>query len=177
MWSEPNRFTPYHLPHSTEVKGLSTVYSGDDRYYNNIFVGSGAGEQPGKYSYGLEIYKNAKLPVFINDNLYLNGAKPYEKEKKLYESSSYNPNFKLVEKGNEVFLYFSPNKALTEYRCEPITSALLGKAKVPNAQFENPDGTPLNIDIDYYGNTRAANIIIPGPFKTISEGDLMLKVW
>ena len=30
MWPEPNRFTPYHLPHSTEVAGLSTILSGDD---------------------------------------------------------------------------------------------------------------------------------------------------
>ena len=34
------RFTPYHLPHSTEVAGFATIYSGDDRWVNNIFVGA-----------------------------------------------------------------------------------------------------------------------------------------
>ena len=33
------RTTPYHLPHSTEVVGYSEIYGGDDRYFNNIFVG------------------------------------------------------------------------------------------------------------------------------------------
>ena len=34
----PNRFTPYHFEHSTEVKGVMTILCGDDRYYNNIFA-------------------------------------------------------------------------------------------------------------------------------------------
>ncbi|QKS73367.1 right-handed parallel beta-helix repeat-containing protein [Paenalkalicoccus suaedae] len=34
-----DRATPYHVPHSTEVSGFAPVYGGDDRYYNNIFIG------------------------------------------------------------------------------------------------------------------------------------------
>jgi hypothetical protein len=34
----PNRFTPYHAPHSTAVAGLMTVLGGDDRWYNNLFL-------------------------------------------------------------------------------------------------------------------------------------------
>jgi hypothetical protein len=32
------RYTPYHLPHRTEVAGFMTFLHGDDRFYNNIFV-------------------------------------------------------------------------------------------------------------------------------------------
>jgi len=32
------RFTPYHIPHRTEVMGFMTILHGDDRFYNNIFV-------------------------------------------------------------------------------------------------------------------------------------------
>ena len=32
------RFTPYHIPHRTEVMGFMTLLHGDDRFYNNIFV-------------------------------------------------------------------------------------------------------------------------------------------
>ena len=32
------RFTPYHIPHRTEVMGFQTILHGDDRFYNNIFV-------------------------------------------------------------------------------------------------------------------------------------------
>ena len=36
--NRPARYTPYHMPHRTEVMGFMTVLHGDDRFYNNIFV-------------------------------------------------------------------------------------------------------------------------------------------
>lgn len=33
-----DRYTPYHIPHRTEVCGFMTILHGDDRFYNNIFV-------------------------------------------------------------------------------------------------------------------------------------------
>ena len=32
------RYTPYHIPHRTEVCGFMTILHGDDRFYNNIFI-------------------------------------------------------------------------------------------------------------------------------------------
>ncbi len=32
------RYTPYHIRHRTEVAGFSTIFHGDDRFYNNIFI-------------------------------------------------------------------------------------------------------------------------------------------
>lgn len=32
------RYTPYHMPHRTEVMGFMTILHGDDKFYNNIFV-------------------------------------------------------------------------------------------------------------------------------------------
>ncbi len=32
------RYTPYHIPHRTEVMGFMTILHGDDRFYNNVFV-------------------------------------------------------------------------------------------------------------------------------------------
>ncbi len=32
------RYTPYHIPHRTEVMGFMTIHHGDNRFYNNIFV-------------------------------------------------------------------------------------------------------------------------------------------
>ncbi len=34
-----DRATPYHLPHSTQVKGYAIIYSGDDRWIGNVFLG------------------------------------------------------------------------------------------------------------------------------------------
>ncbi len=32
------RYTPYHMPHRTEVMGFMTILHGDNRFHNNIFV-------------------------------------------------------------------------------------------------------------------------------------------
>ena len=32
------RYTPYHVPHRTEIAGFMTILHGDARFYNNIFV-------------------------------------------------------------------------------------------------------------------------------------------
>ncbi|THV26503.1 right-handed parallel beta-helix repeat-containing protein [Glycomyces paridis] len=45
--TEHQRYTPYHLPHDTAVYGVSNILGGDDRFYNNVFVGDGAEPQDG----------------------------------------------------------------------------------------------------------------------------------
>jgi hypothetical protein len=40
--SEITRTTPYHFPHETAMAGYSNITGGDDRYYNNIFLGDNA---------------------------------------------------------------------------------------------------------------------------------------
>jgi hypothetical protein len=34
-----DRATPYHRPHSTQVAGFAVIYSGDDRWLGNVFLG------------------------------------------------------------------------------------------------------------------------------------------
>jgi len=184
MWPDPNRFTPYFLPHSTEISALTTIFSGDDRYYNNIFIGNGD-KTPQKlgypqgitYQYGLEIYNTARLPVWINNNLYYNKAKPYGKEQNFIEIVEHNPDFKLVEKNENVFLHFTFDQAYYRYKVNMITTELLGKAKIPKAAFDNPDGTPLKINNDYFGNLRSEDNNTTGPFSNLNTGALVLQVW
>ncbi len=56
------------------------------------------------------------------------------------------------------------------------TTELLGSAKTPNAIFENPNGTSLKIDIDYFGNMRYDNNNTTGPFINLDKGKVVLKV-
>ncbi len=32
------RYTPYHVPHSTDIAGFMTILHGDMRFYNNVFI-------------------------------------------------------------------------------------------------------------------------------------------
>jgi hypothetical protein len=58
-----------------------------------------------------------------------------------------------------------------------ITTQLLGKALVPNAGFENPDGSSLTIDNDYSGRKRDKQNPTAGPFENPGLGKISAKVW
>ena len=49
--------------------------------------------------------------------------------------------------------------------------------QMPKAAYENPDGTPLKIDTDYFGKKRSQTNPSAGPFENPGEGKLTLKVW
>jgi hypothetical protein len=177
-WPEPNRFTPYFLPHSINIAGLTTIFAGDDRFYNNIFVG--IGDQTGKtakYKYGTEGYNNAKLPVWMNDNIYYNGAKHFDKEKKYFESAAYDPEVRLKEEGNNVILSFTFDEKYYNLKGEIITTELLGVAKIPKARFDSTDGSNLSIDKDFFSHVRSSENAVAGPFVDLPKGKVTLKVW
>jgi len=179
MLPDPNRSTPYHLPHSTAVAGLCTILSGDDRYYNNVFLGLGpeANKEDHHYNYGLVGYNDAKLPVWIDGNIYYNRALPSKQESHFIQNSSFKPEFTIVEEGNNVFLSYSTDEKGADTNTHLITTELLGKAKMPNEGYENPDGTPLKIDTDYFGKKRSESNPSAGPFENPGKGLIKLKVW
>jgi hypothetical protein len=177
-WPEPNRFTPYFLPHSTDIAGLTTIFTGDDRFYNNVFVGIGEkADKNSKIKYGTEGYNNVKLPVWMNGNLFYNGAKPSVSEKNFIESPAYDLAVKLSEDEDNVYLQFTPDEQYHSHKGEMVTSELLGIAKIPKARFENADGTSLILDKDYFGKIRSSENAVAGPFVNLAEGKLVLKVW
>ena len=49
LFTVPDRATPYHYPHSTEVAGVAVVSSGDVRYLNNLFAPQQVQPAVGKY--------------------------------------------------------------------------------------------------------------------------------
>jgi alpha-N-arabinofuranosidase len=58
-----------------------------------------------------------------------------------------------------------------------VTSELLGKAAIPDAPFEKPDGTPYRLDTDYFGNKRSVDKPAPGPFTKQVCDEILIKVW
>jgi len=57
-----------------------------------------------------------------------------------------------------------------------VTTGFLGKAVVPNASYEQPDGSPIRIATDYLGTRREKGNPFPGPFELSKEGTQALKV-
>lgn len=169
-----NRFTPYFLPHSTDVAGFATIFGGDDRLFNNIFIGDGNSSQK---NFGLEGYNNSKLPVSISGNIYFNGAKASLEDKNQMMSSLKNPFLKLIESTDGTFLHLFIDSTFQKHKVEIITTDILGKAKIPKAKYENPDGSSFIIDMDYLGEVRDKKNLQAGPFSSLKTGELILKVW
>jgi len=83
----------------------------------------------------------------------------------------------VIEKGDEVYLHFSMDDSFAKIETQLITTALLGKAKMPKQAFENADGSALEIESDYFGLKRNKENPMAGPFENINEGVLRFKVW
>ncbi len=169
-----NRETPYHLPHSTILVGLKKTLCGDNRYFNNIFVG-GVSESDRSKS-GLKVYENAELSMLVNGNVYLNGAHKFSKEENHLKMKN-NPVIEIDEKADGVYLKMNFDKKITKMKNNLVTTQLLGNALIPDAGYENADGSPLTVETDYFGMKRNKQNPTAGPFENPATGEIKLKVW
>ncbi len=162
------RQTPFLKPHSTELAGFHDNPSGDDRFFNNIFFEHG----------DLSKYDTARLPVRMEGNLFLQCAKPCLQEKAPLLKPDWDPRLKLVTQPDGVYLDFQFDPAWrTEQTRKLVATETLRNAVIPNLPYENPDGTPLRIDLDYFGRPRAEQNPFPGPFEVRGSGRQLLKIW
>jgi len=160
------RETPYLKAHSTEVAGLHSNPSGDERFYNNIFING-----------GLAAYDPAKLPVFMAGNAFLKGAKPSKHESKPIVLPDIDPSISLDETSHGTYLEITLDKAWIQQPSKLVTTKLLGKASTPDLPYEQSDGSPWRIDTDYFGRVRNALNPCTGPFECPGHGRLRLQVW
>ena len=184
---EPSRETPFHPAHSTTVAGLVSIKGGDDRYYNNLFVGNGealTGDRKGNLkelrwisSFGLWGYDGREQPLQTGGNVYYRGAEPYDREAGPTVLAGTDPKVKLLEQGGRFILQISPGPGLKQAGTTLVTTGILGLAKTPGLPYEQADGTPLKVDADYFGKQRSKTKPTAGPFESPGTGDLKLKVW
>jgi len=169
---EKSRYTPYHLPHQTDVAGLSIILNGDDRFYNNLFLPVRPDD---KRNYGLAAYHDTGYSSFADGNVYYNHAQPFGKEEHQLVSTDFDPVFQIDDKGNEVYISFSL-KGINNLQTEQVSTGRLGKAKFPKQSYEQPDGEPIVFDKDYFGRSRSGHPA-PGPFEELKNGEMKWKVW
>jgi alpha-N-arabinofuranosidase len=172
---EPNRETPYHPAHSTALAGLTSVKGGDDRFYNNLFVGRGAPGTNATTGFGLGVYNPRPYPLQTGGNVYYHGAQPYGWETGLAESKA-DPQVKLAQEGKRFILMLQTGPELTQAKTVLVTTKLLGKARVSGLPYENADGSPVALDTDYFGKKRSGKHPTPGPFAKLGSGTHELKL-
>ncbi|NLT40017.1 MAG: DUF1565 domain-containing protein [Clostridiales bacterium] len=193
-----DRATPYHFPHSTQVAGAAIVYGGDDRFFQNIFVGTrpiipdestcgtcsydGSPVSLEEYkdliiSQGIgdhDIFNNTKQPVYINRNAYLNGAVPFDREEQKVVID-YDPGVRIVREDECVYLEMTVDKAVLEADSEIIDSEKLGEVRIVGAAYETPEGGKITLDFDLTGAYRSDKPVL-GPIEGLKEGRNRIKL-
>lgn len=196
-----DRYTPYHVAHSTKIAGFMSVCGGDDRYYNNIFANSeiltdGAekavtnglvgydlcptpGEEWWENLKGPLSFTQARFPVFCANNVHIGYSKPYREEKNSLVFTGANATIEVITENDEVFLEFdfgnACQKGLIETQIHGTDT--LGFSLETDQKFEKADGTPIAVDTDYFGKARTQKNPTIGPFENISSGKQKIKVF
>lgn len=186
---DTNRFTLYHLPHSTMIGGVQHIFSGDDKIANNIFVGN----KESKNTVGTAVYNgypsksgndkpsffekfrkkinaaenlagSKSIPVDIYDNVYLDGAKAYKYEK-VGRVDKMNAELSVKWEDGHAYLYTDLFSTNADLKISQITTERLGKSFESNQAYENRDGSPIKIDTDFFGEHRDESTLA-GPFAS-----------
>jgi alpha-N-arabinofuranosidase len=163
------RTTPYLEPHGTLVAGYHGNEPGDDRYYNNIYVG----KRP-DYAMFVGEYNDPELPVTMQGNLYVRGL-PYAAEVDPMVSNL-RPNLTPIQKSDGIYLEWEPQAEWSNTSRQIVTTELLGYAGVSGARFEQADGSSIRVDRDYLGRSRNEQNPAVGPFE-LPAGKVQLKIW
>lgn len=204
------RYTPYHIPHRTEVMGFMTILHGDDRFYNNIFVqkwpadplvirhdsddetdmenrevGTHVMDEYPTYDEWIQKFDmdtdtpNMRklepahfqhLPVWVKGNVYLNGAKAWRHETDHLVDDRNTVKVEVTVQDGRPVLSTNLYEFLNDFSVDRINSDVLGEAFEPEERFENPDGTSITFDRDYFGEHRGA-AVLPGPFARKEDAD------
>lgn len=170
---DDGRYTPYHLNHSTQIKGFRTITEGDHRFYNNIFIGGDKQEM----DYGLAVFEKSQWPIYAADNLFLHGAKPIQGKEQGWTMKQTNPHLTLEETEDGVYLTMDIDlNELQAFKGKAVDSERLGITKLSGFPFENPDGSPFLSDTDYFGKTRSLPSPVIGPIEAHTT-EKRIKVW
>jgi alpha-N-arabinofuranosidase len=165
--NELRRDTPFMEAHAARVAGLRNIPGGDDRFYNNVFVKRGC--------YG---YDRAEFPSEARGNVFLNGAQPPAFATSPLVRPDFAAQIQLHERSDGLYLQIQLDAAWADQATRPlVTSELLGRARIPDLPYQQPDSSPYRLDTDYFGNPRNVDNPFPGTFARPPAGRQELKVW
>ena len=175
------------------------MYSGDDRLYQNIFLGgspeiteesytgtAGYDKHPSTWEeylkriidLGNEDHEKFKLvpqAVYINGNAYLKDAPAYAQEKDNYVSKA-DPKVKIVEEADGTYLEMDVEEGVLNIPTQIIHTKMLGMPRITEAPFDAPDGSMIVFDKDILGAQRSG-YPTAGPIEGMKAGHNRILVW
>ena len=162
---------PEKMPTASDYEAVGTapfdIFPTYESWISNFMMG----QEPDMHYLGQ--FHFGHLPVWVDGNAYFNGATVCRHEQhKLVVGE--RAEAAVVEKDGKWYLETNVYEFLKDFRDGIITSDLLGKAFEPEQRFENPDGTGIVFDRDYFGDHRGTDAL-PGPFA--DQKQLTRTLW
>lgn len=180
------RWTPYHVPHSTKVAGVSQILGGDNRYLNNICIKTKDSKDDienhasgfkVRVGYGFNGSDDMFYESVSRGNVYYNGAKPYKKETNSVVNSNYKSKVSLVEESGHGYLLIDVDNSIEKVQTEMVSTDMLGTSIMSESLFEDYDGSCLKINGDFFKKQRNESKPCVGPFEDMKPGENKIKIW
>ena len=163
--TDPSR-TPQNSDYEVAGTACFDIFPSYEEWIANFKLG----EEPNMGE--LAQYHFGHLPVWVEGNAYLNGA-DVSKHEKHGLTVKKKARIALAEKNGKYYLKTNIYDLLGDFRDGIITSDILGCAFEPEQRFENPDGSAITFDRDYFGSHRGLDAL-PGPFADAEAAEKAL---
>jgi len=150
---------PTSADHQIAGTGPFDIFPSYDEWYGHFMDGDEPNMGP------LAEYHFGHLPVWVDGNAYFNGASVSKHEKHGYINADAKVTVSLLEQDGKWTLKTNVYDFLGDFTDAVLTSDALGRAFEPEERFENPDGTDIIFDRDYFGSHRGVDTL-PGPFAS-----------
>ena len=121
----------------------------------------------GIYAPNSDHYYN-HLPIWSAGNIYFNGAEPCNMEKDAIISDK-KIQLKLEQRDEGLFLKTNLFNAVPAKTDGVISTDTIMMAFEPEEKYENPDGTPITFNTDFFGTHREGIKVTAGPFAGAEE--------
>ncbi|MCR5272607.1 MAG: right-handed parallel beta-helix repeat-containing protein [Lachnospiraceae bacterium] len=104
------------------------------------------------------------LPVWAGGNAFFGGARPMKGEKDFFEDKESDVFVSVEERDGDYILKTNVYDLLPDRHMNTIDTDTLGIAFEPEQRFENPDGSDIVFNTDYFGDRRSVSPTA-GPFE------------
>ena len=94
----------------------------------------------------------------------MNGAQATAKEENPFVDTADQVKLALEKRDDGLYLKTNLYDFVPEKTDGVISTATIPMAFEPEEKYENPDGTPITFDSDYFGNHRDGVKVTAGPF-------------
>jgi hypothetical protein len=122
-------------------------------------------------------FHDLKQPAYLRDNVYAPGARAFADEASAVALTQ-EASFEVADEGAEVYLETRLPEAFGRLRLGVVTSADLPRVRVADADFEERDGSPVDVGVDLLGERKEPGRDYPaGPIASLSAGKSRMRVW